>query len=173
VIAAKLTGTFSGNMRPNLVGLLDCIGLNRWMGIQSCIELFSIAAHRVQTASLLRNPVFVNGKNYNGNTPSIIRDPLLREQLLTYFAEDARSLSEAVFVPLGDKVTEALHFIADHGFISQDKILDGLPHPSGANAERTAYFLGKKNRASLSSRTDPDKLDKARNDLISKVMTLA
>lgn len=172
LIAAKLTGAFSGSMRPNLIGLLDCVGLNRWMRMGSCVELFSSASNLVQTTSVLRNPVFVDGKNYKGTTPSITRHPLLQKQLLTHFAEDVRSLSEAIFIPLGDKVAEALYFVADQGCISRDNILDGLPHPSGANAERIAYFLGKKNRTSLSKKTDPDKLDKARDNIICKVMAL-
>src|SRR5690606_4431370 len=101
--AAKSTGAFSGSMRPNLVGLLDTIGLNRWLGIQSCDSLFGADAHLVQTTSVLRNPVFVNGKNYNG-TPDMVRHPLLRAQLLQCFGEDAKKLSKAVFIPLGDKV---------------------------------------------------------------------
>ncbi len=31
--AAKRTGGFSGAMRPNLVGLLDHVGINRWLGV--------------------------------------------------------------------------------------------------------------------------------------------
>ena len=172
MIAAKQTGAFSGAMRPNLVSLLDCVGIHTWLGIHSCDALFSSAAHAVQTTSVLRNPVFVNGQNYNG-TPNMTRTPLLREQLLQHFGEDAKTLPRAVFVPLGDKVSEALHFIAEHGLISKSHILDGLPHPSGANAERIAYFLGRKNRAALSVKTDPDKLDRARESLSRQVLSLA
>lgn len=43
--AAKQTGAFSGTMRPNLVALLDFIGIQRWLGITSCDELFGSAAH--------------------------------------------------------------------------------------------------------------------------------
>lgn len=169
--AAKLTGAFSGSMRPNLVALLDAIGVNRWLRIESCDDLFGAghAVDLVQTASVLRNPVFVNGENYNG-TPNMTRHPVLREHLLKHFGEDARSLSRAVFVPLGDKVSEALHFVADRGLIERSRILDGLPHPSGANAERIAYFLRRKQRSALSKKTDPDKLDRARDSLQKQVL---
>ncbi len=33
--AAKQTGAFSGAMRPNLINLLDCVGLHNWLGIDS------------------------------------------------------------------------------------------------------------------------------------------
>lgn len=172
LIAAKRTGAFSGAMRPNLVGLLDHVGLNRRLDIRSCDDLFGAAAHLVQTTSVLRNPVFVSGENYNG-TPDMTRHPVLREQMMTYFAEDARALPKAVFVPLGDKVAKALHFIADRGLLDRSRILDVLPHPSGANGERIAYFLGRKSRSALSTKTDPDKLDRAREEMVRKVMTLA
>lgn len=171
LMAAKATGAFSGPMRPNLTGLLDTVGIQKWLGIASCQDLFGSAAHLVQTTSVLRNPVFVDGENYNG-TPNMVRNPLLREQLVTHFAEDAAALPEAVFIPLGDKVAEALHFLADKGLMDRDKILDGLPHPSGANAERIAYFMGRKARNELSAKTNPDKLEEARINLQQRVLAL-
>jgi hypothetical protein len=169
--AAKRTGAFSGAMRPNLVALLDHIGINRWLGIKTCDELFSTAAHLVQTTSVLRNPVFVGGENYNG-TPNMTKHPVLRNQLISQFGEDARALPDAIFVPLGDKVAEALQFLAQQGLISRDRILDGLPHPSGANAERIAYFLGKKQRTNLSVKTNPEKIEVARKEIMSRVLAL-
>ncbi|MCW3479189.1 hypothetical protein OL229_06370 [Neisseriaceae bacterium JH1-16] len=169
---AKATGAFSGPMRPNLTGLLDAVGIQRWLGIDSCSELFESAAHLVQTTSVLRNPVFVDGENYNG-VPNMTKNPLLREQLTAYFTEDVAALPEAVFVPLGGKVTEALHFLADKGLMDRARILDGLPHPSGANAERIAYFLGRKSRHELSAKTNPDKLEEARKNLQQRVLALA
>lgn len=170
--AAKRTGAFSGAMRPNLVGLLDCVGVNRWLGIRTCDELFGTAAALVQTASVLRNAVFIDGANCNG-TPNMLRHVLLRNQIMTHFAEDARALPNAVFVPLGDKVAEALYFLAGQGLMDSSRILSGLPHPSGANAERIAYFLGRKQSNALSVKTNAQKLDQARADMISKVMALS
>ena len=172
LIAAKKIGAFSGAMRPNLVNLLNHVGINRWLEIESCDDLFGKASEMVQTTSVLRNAVFINGENYNG-TPSMSRNPLLRNQLLSQFGEDAKVLLHAVFVPMGDKVAEALHFVADQGLLNRERILDGLPHPSGANAERIAYFLGRKNRGDLSVKTDPVKLDAARASLLCKVAAIA
>ncbi|TVT51624.1 MAG: hypothetical protein FHK80_22480 [Azoarcus sp. PHD] len=172
LMAAKKTAAFSGAMRPNLVKLLDCVGVNRWLNIQSCEAFFGAASDLVQTTSVLRNPVFIKGENYNG-TPNMTRHPLLRDQLLTHFAEDVKALPRAVFVPLGDKVAEALHFIADRGLLDHKRILDGLPHPSGANAERVAYFLGSKSKDALSAKTNANKLDQARESMMRKVQALA
>lgn len=171
--AAKHTGAFSGAMRPNLVALLDRIGLQRWLGIGSCDALFGggSASPMIQTASVLRNPVFADGGNYNG-TPNMTRQPMLREALLGHFGRDAQLLPNAVFIPLGDKVSEALHYLAELGLLDRSRILGGLPHPSGANAERIAYFLGKKEKAMLSTKTDPTKLDAARRSLVENVRAL-
>ncbi len=169
--ATKQVGAFSGAMRNGLIDLLDGISVNRWLGIGSCGELFGKSSHLVQTTSALRNPVFVAGTNYNG-TPNMLRHALLREQLLTHFVEEVRSLPKAVFVPLGPRVTEALQFLVDKGMIDAKRVLAGLPHPSGANAERIAYFLGRKRRADLSIKTAPDKLDQARERLVQQVAAL-
>lgn len=168
---AKATGAFSGAMRPNLTGLLDAVGIHKWLGISSCDKLFGTASDLVQTTSVLRNPVFLKGENYNG-TPIMTRNHFLQQQLITYFAEDIAALPNAVFVPLGDKVADALHFLSQKGLLDSERILDGLPHPSGANAERIAYFMGRKFRNELSVKANPDKLDEARERLQKRVMAL-
>lgn len=169
--AAKKIGAFSGPMRSNLIAMLDHIGIGRWLGIQSCTELFRDTSNLAQTASVLRYPVFVNGKDYNG-TPAMLTHPYLRKCLLEYFGKDIEQIRNAVFVPLGDKVAEVLHFLAQRGLLDSDKVLDGLPHPSGANAERIAYFLGAKPKELLSSKTNAGKIDSARERLQARVLAL-
>jgi hypothetical protein len=56
--------------------------------------------------------------------------------------------------------------------IDYQRILDGLPHPSGANAECIAYFLGTKSKERLSAKTDAKKLEGARELLRSRVLAL-
>ena len=56
--------------------------------------------------------------------------------------------------------------------MKKDRILDGLPHPSGANAERIAYFLGRKNKDALSVKTNAEKLDHAKSSMIRKIQAL-
>lgn len=168
----KKAAAFSGSMRPNLVALLDQIGIHRWLGISGCAELFGKRYELMQTASMLTFPVFLDGANYNGS-PSAIGHPLLRKHLLDHFGTQCRQLRNAVFVPLGDKVVEGLSFLCSEGLLERSRVLEGLPHPSGANAERIAYFLGRKAREQLSPKTAPDKLDAARMQLMAKVSALA
>lgn len=171
-LAAKHTGAFSGAMRPNLINLLDSIGLQRWLKIGSCAALFETHASLVQTTSILRHPIFVNGENYNG-TPDMVRTPFLQRQLLEHFAHEAAQLANPVYIPLGPKVSEGLRWLAKQGVLKEDRILHGLPHPSGANAERIAYFLGRKERSALSAKTNATQLDALRDALVSHVQKLA
>jgi len=168
---AKATGAFSGAMRPNLISMMDAVGLNTWLGLTSCSTLFGANSRMMQTASVLQFPVFLSGENYNG-TPDMTKHTLLRTMLLEHFGAQCSRLPNAVFVPLGPVPTKAMAWLAAQGVVSSNRILEGLPHPSGANAERIKYFLGQKERCALSKKTDPDKLDAARTQLRIAVETL-
>ncbi|RTL82839.1 MAG: hypothetical protein EKK29_15500 [Hyphomicrobiales bacterium] len=169
---AKTYASFSGPMRANLVAMLDSIGVNHWLGIPTTGSLWEADAHRVQFTSVLRYPVFVAGANYSG-APAPLSSPLLRRQLLTWFASELALLPHAVFVPLGPAVDEALQAAAREVGFDCRRVLSGLPHPSGANAERVAFFLGRKRREALSSKVDPEKLIAARNRLDQKISALS
>ena len=176
VRAAKLTGAFSGAMRPNLVGMLDAIGLQRLLGIPTCDDLFGKSSHLAQTTSVLRNPVFViesdrSIKNYNGS-PRMTRHALLKQQIIDGFGQDVKALPHAIYLPLGDKVAEGLNMLVDMSLMDKSKIIEGLPHPSPANAERIAYFLGKKAKVDLSAKTNAAKLDAQKAAILAKIKSL-
>ncbi len=169
--AAKVHASFSGPMRANLVAMLDDIGVARHLGLASTASLWREASDLAHFTSALRYPVFIDGKNYSG-APSMLRVPLLREQVETWLEDEMRRLPEALFVPLGPKVGEALEHVAPRAGIRKDQILTGLPHPSGASAERIAYFLGRKPRDLLSVKTNAARLDQARASLLQKIQKL-
>lgn len=169
---AKQTASFGGAMRANLVALLDHIGVDRLLGLSSCGELFGAAADRVHYTSALRYPVLVDGKNYSG-TPDMLAKPYLREQLQTYLAEEIAALpADCIYIPLGPKVSAALLHLAGRGLLDAGHVLHGLPHPSGANAERISYFLGRKRHEQLSAKTNPRHLDEAKRELTGKLAAL-
>lgn len=163
--AARLSGAFSGAIRPNFVALLDAIGVQHWLGIAGCASLFDADADLVHIGAILRHPVFDGDKNYSGS-PGMAKVGFLREQVLRYFADEAAALPDALYIPMGASVAEGLDWLASEGVIRRERILHGLPHPSGANAERVAYFLGRKERGALSSKTNADQLDVARARLL-------
>jgi hypothetical protein len=169
--AAKVFASFSGPMRTNLVAMLDHVGVNQWLGVNSTAEVWTERSDLVHFTSALRYPVYLNGKNYSGS-PSMTATPILREMLTRCLGEEAETLPHAVWVPLGPKATEGLLWLTQHGLLSPERVLMGLPHPSGANAERIAYFLGRKERALLSVKTSPDSIDTARSLLSAQVAAL-
>ena len=170
---AKETSSFSGPMRSNLIAMLDHIDLHQLLEIDSCARLFDTHQHLVHYTSALRYPVFVGGKNYSGS-PAMLSRTSLRQQIDTHLVEEIHALrSSCVYVPLGPKVSEVFQRLQGKGLLKPEQILAGLPHPSGANAERISYFLGNKARELLSVKTNADVLDEARKELRHKVSILA
>jgi hypothetical protein len=117
-------------------------------------------------------PELLRATNYNGASPNMLTTPLLQAQILDYFALEASATPDAVYVPLGPKVSQALSWLARRGVLDEARILHGIPHPSGANAERIAYFLGRKDKAALSSRTNGNQIDADRLALREKMAAL-
>ena len=170
--AAKETASFAGPMRNNLTSLLDHIGLQTLLGIDSCARLFDTHRHLVHYTSALRYPVFLDGQNYSGS-PAMLSRASLRHQVETHLAEEIRTLGpQCLYVPLGPKVTEVFQHLQVKGLLKAEQLLDGLPHPSGANAERISYFLGGKSREKLSSKTNAAVLDAAKARLLAKLAAL-
>lgn len=167
--AAKVFASFSGAMRSNLVQMLDSVGIARWLGIGSTAALWEERSDLVHFTSAIRYPVFVNGADWSGSNPAALRSREMRKWLLAYTGTELNKLPGAAIIPLGPKVTEMVEFFASEGLISQDRILTGLPHPSGANAERIAYFLQRKPKELLSPKTNAETLDRARAAVTARV----
>ena len=169
--SAKEFASFSGPMRTNLVACLNGIGLNHKLGVASCSEAFSKGSTLAHFTSVLRYPTFFNGANFSGK-PDITRTPLLKGAVDKWFATELDVLGSAVWIPLGPTPTAVLEHLAERGKIARNQIFAGLPHPSGANAERISYFLGRKDKAALSAKTDPAKLDNAKSKLLLQVASM-
>jgi hypothetical protein len=167
VEVAKNAASFSGAMRTKLVSMLDAVGLNLLLGLPTCGLLFSTHPHLVQFTSLLRFPVFFRGRNYDGSPPPS-SSAFLTRQVDAWFRTEFDTCPDAVFLPLGSSVRSLMSRLASDT-IPAERLLHGIPHPSGANAERIAYFLGKKRREQLSNKTDAQSLDVARTTTTSQV----
>lgn len=166
---AKETASFAGRMRANLTEMLDHIGLQERLGIQTTRRLFEDRKDLVHYTSALRNPVLNAGNNFSGGS-AMVRDPYLWDQIRDGLNEELQQLSQdIVIVPLGGSVEAVFERMADEGLVEPERILNGLPHPSGANAERIAYFCGRKDRGDLSLKTNADVIDLKRDRLVTKV----
>lgn len=169
---AKVFASFSGPMRSNLVRMLDKIGVSRTLGLASASQLWSDASHLAHFTSLLRYPVFVDGENWSGQ-PSAVRTAAMRHWLDEYTGKELSQFKDAIIVPLGPKVSEGLEYLAQRGCLDPDLILSGLPHPSGANAERIACFLGEKSPEDVSPKTNASALITARESIMARVGALS
>jgi len=144
----KYNSRFSGSMRNNLIDMLDEIGLNRKLNINSCSEMFNEGNNLMHTTSLIKYPVFINGKNYNGHSPEILKNELLFKYVQNYFISEIKEIQNAVIIPLGKAVEEVLMYLVNNCLIDNKYIiLYGFPHPSGANGHRREMF--EKNKEAL------------------------
>src|SRR5690606_21719233 len=130
--------------RKYLIQMLDELGLQSYLDISSTSELFSSASHLVQTASLIRYPVFYKGKNYSGSTPKMLRTELLKKHIMESFTKEMVSMQNPLIIPLGVNVTAVFDYLAESGYVSPDSVLYGFPHTSGGNGHRHRQFAENK-----------------------------
>lgn len=143
---AKIASSYAGQMRKNLVQMLDSLELPKHLGISASAELFSSANHLIHTTGLLPYPVFYKGKNFTGTNPNIIKTDILRKYVVNCFVNDVASFNNPLIVPLGVNVAKALQYLTAADLLSPANILDGFPHPSGANGHRHKQFTANKER---------------------------
>ena len=141
--------SFAGLMRKNLVQMLDQIGVADRLGLDTTTELFGDASHQLHSTSALRYPVLIDRSNYHGS-PTIGRSPLLTEIVSINLPYELKQLPNALIVPLGKAVEDALTLI---GFDESPRLLKGFPHPSGANGHRTKRFRSEYQRLRSAVRT--------------------
>lgn len=135
----KQAARFSGNLRNNLINMLDEIELNKYLNINSCSELFGEKDYLLHTVSLIPYAVFVKGQNYSGHTPKLIKSEFLMKYIYENFVDELKKLDNAdniLIIPLGRSVEEVLCKLSELNIISESQILKGFPHPSGANVNR-------------------------------------
>jgi hypothetical protein len=136
---AKENASFGGTMRPNLLGMLDQLDLEAALGIPSAADLFGSSRNLLHTTSVIRYPAFVDGENYSGKSPRILRHSVLKEYVAP-LARDLSEIPEALVIPLGDRVAEVMVELVKRGEIAEERVLFGFPHPSGSNGHRHTKF---------------------------------
>ena len=137
---AKQRASFAGSMRKTLIAMLDAVELPALLDIDSTESLFAEHGQLMYATQAIRYPVFVEGRNYTGHNPNLLKTDLLRYFVENVLAEELRSAHEAVIVPLGKSVSEVLSYLADGGHLDRERCLFGFPHPSGANGHRVREF---------------------------------
>lgn len=137
---------FYGSMRTYLLRMLNELQLPKYLGLSSVEELFKADSGKLHTTSLIKFPVFISGKNYNGHNPVLDRSPLLMKYVFETFKTDILSQNRPFIIPLGKSVEHILNSLVKEGRLADEQCLFGFPHPSGANGHRQKQFENFKNK---------------------------
>lgn len=144
----KRINAFGGNMRQNLIRMLNHVGINQLLGIDSCSTLWEENFDLVEMTSLLKDATFeVTNKN-GAEIKKMFKDvnqinkvDSLQQMFRKGFLNDCASYQEAVlFVALGPGVYNILIQLQQESLISAPII--AIAHPSGANSGRVSCYLG-------------------------------
>lgn len=169
---AKMTASFSGLMRTNLIEMLDFVGIAQLLQIDTSASLFDDKSTDMHFTSALRYPVFIGGNNYTGKQPDMMKSAILRNMIDTHLAEEAKLLPNAVWLPLGPTADRGVSRLIELGHLNERNVLRGMPHPSKANNERVAVFTGRKSASLASKQTNSAKLLLAASTLKKRIAEL-
>jgi hypothetical protein len=143
----KAAAPFSG-FRAQLVQWLEYLGVHRHLGLTSAQALWTDEGRRYfHSTSAVRYPVLADGKNYNGTSPTLAKHPLLTHYVDEVLGPELAAIPDALVVPLGVRVDEAIARLISAGALSASRCLVGFPHPSGSNGHKTKQWEA--NRAGL------------------------
>lgn len=156
---------FAGSMRPNLINMLDHIGINKLIGIKSCRSLWEQDFDEVDMTSLLKDAVYEiksNGKKTMFNDLSKIAKSMKLQKLLENgFLKNSKIYErEVLYIGCGPGVYEVLKMLQKEGKIKGPIV--GIAHPSGANAGRVKSYLGIKEPIDPSYQWCADKAEEAK-----------
>lgn len=142
---AKRSAAFTGPVRSNLARMLDAIGLPEWLsqsgsGATTAAELLAPGSGQLHVTYCVRYPVAVNGRDYTGRRPLLLRSPRLRAFVFGVLGPELASLPGTAVIPLGRMAADAITALVAEGYVDAGRCLIGLPHPSGANGHREEDF---------------------------------
>lgn len=142
----KRKNAFAGSMRPNLVKMLDYIGVNRLLGIESCRSLWEEDFDKVDMTSLLKEATYELKKDGSKmmfkDVKKIVKSEKLTVMLEEGFMKDCTKYeNDVLYVACGPGVYNMLKKFQTEGRIGGEVV--GISHPSGANIGRIQCYLGK------------------------------
>jgi hypothetical protein len=142
----KSIAAFNGFRKP-LTGWLDYLGLPSYLGLTSSGELWEPRGEALlHSTSAIRYPVFKEGNNFSGSSPSPVNDPMLRSYLLDVLSKELALIPGALVIPLGRAVEDALWLLYEEDLIDASRVLWGFPYPGGAFAQRYEVWDEEKGR---------------------------
>lgn len=139
-LLCKKEGRFAGTLRKNISEMLDELKLYKYLNITSTKELFEAQDELLHTTSLIPFATFVQGKNYTGHSPELIKNEWLMSYVRANMDRQIEMLEKALYIPMGRCVEEVLKIYIEEGKLKESQCLIGFPHPSGANVNRKKQF---------------------------------
>ena len=134
---------FAGTLRKNMVRMLDYIGVNKLLGINSCESFWKEDFDRVEMTSLLKDATYIvgkSGKTMFKDTEMIAKSEKLTDKFENGFVKDCEQYKQAkLFVACGQGVYEELMKLKERGVITAPVV--AIAHPSGNNAIRVLYYM--------------------------------
>jgi len=140
----KDLSSFKGSMRTTLIKYLDELKVNKKLKIKSCESLFNKNSKHLHTTSLVKYPVFDKGKNYSGS--NILKKEILLNFIEKNFLKELKIHQNSIIIPLGNTVSSTIRYLNDKYNLKLSCLLEGFPHPSGANARKNIQFKENKSR---------------------------
>ena len=142
----KRKNAFAGSMRPNLINMLDYVGVNNVLGIESCRSLWDEDFDKVDMTSLLKEATYELKKDGSRmmfkDVKKIVKSEKLTKMLEEGFVKDCSKYeSDVLFVACGPGVYDVLKRLQEEKKIIGTVV--GIAHPSGANTGRIQCYLGK------------------------------
>ncbi len=138
---------FAGKMRPNLVNMLDYIGVNSLLDIESCKTLWDNDFDKVDMTSLLIDATYVlkkdGTKEMFRHAEKIVKSEELSKRLEDGFVKNCKKYENSqLFVACGAGVYNILKKLHEEKKINGEVVY--IAHPSGANMKCIQCYLGKK-----------------------------
>lgn len=146
-------GTAFAGMRRQMCDWLDTLHVHEWLGIATSGNLFTACQELMAVTSVVRYPVFINGNDYSGSNGGLLtRHRVLLPFTTTLLSADLRRNPQALVVPLGVAVGEAVQYLVSHKLLNGERVLFGFPHPSPLNGHKDGQFRA--NRPNMQRRVD-------------------
>ena len=138
---------FAGSMRHWLVNMLDYIGINQLLNIETCSSLWVDDFDKVDMTSLLKDATYeikkAGSREMFRHASKIEKSEKLTRMLEDGFVKNCAKYDNSVlFVACGPGVYDVLKKLQSEKKIGG--LVAGIAHPSGANLGRILCYLGQK-----------------------------
>ena len=138
---------FAGSMRHWLVSMLDYIGINQLLNIETCSSLWGDDFDKVDMTSLLKDATYEIKKDGSRemfrHASKIEKSEKLTRMLEDGFVKNCAKYDNSVlFVACGPGVYDVLKKLQNEKKI--EGLVAGIAHPSGANLGRILCYMGQK-----------------------------